>query len=113
MPKPPAKKSPWAVSSTESSPPLSAPTPDTQTADEQIFPACTAFLCDAGMCGPVESVLGREIEAILRRFLTSRPVVYPIAKGPVVLHGAMIDIDETNGRALHIERVAHRVEFRD
>ncbi|MEI6715659.1 MAG: TIGR00282 family metallophosphoesterase [Verrucomicrobiota bacterium] len=83
----------------------------TQTADEQIFPCGTAFLCDAGMCGPVESVLGRDIDSILQRFLTSRPVTYPIAKGPVVLHGAMIDIDETNGRAMHIERVAHRVQF--
>jgi hypothetical protein len=82
----------------------------TQTADEQIFPGGTAFLCDAGMCGPVESVLGREIDAILHRFLTGLPVAYPVARGPVVLHGALIDIDETSGRALHIERVAHRVE---
>ena len=84
----------------------------TQTADEQIFPGGTAFLCDAGMCGPVESVLGREIEPILRRFLTGLPVSYPVARGAVVLHGAMIDIDETTGRASHIERVAHRCEER-
>lgn len=81
----------------------------TQTADEQIFPGGTAFLCDAGMCGPVESVLGREIDAILHRFLTGLPVAYPVARGPVVLHGALIDIDEATGRALHIERVVHRV----
>lgn len=83
----------------------------TQTADEQIFPGGTAFLCDAGMCGPVESILGRDIDAILKRFLTSMPVTYPVARGPVVLHGALIDIDETTGRATHIERVAHRVEI--
>jgi metallophosphoesterase (TIGR00282 family) len=82
----------------------------TQTADEQIFPGGTAFLCDAGMCGPVESVLGREIDAILHRFLTGLPVAYPVARGPVVLHGALIDIDEATGRALHIERVVHRME---
>ncbi len=82
----------------------------TQTADEQIFPGGTAFLCDAGMCGPVESVLGRDIESIVRRFLTSRPITYPVAKGPVKLHGALIDIDESTGRALAIERVAHLVE---
>jgi len=82
----------------------------TQTADEQIFPGGTAFLCDAGMCGPSESVLGRDIDAILKRFLTSQPVSYPVARGPVVLCGAIIDIDEMTGRALHIERVAHRVE---
>ncbi len=85
----------------------------TQTADERIFPGGTAFLCDAGMCGPVDSVLGREIEPILKRFLTGLPVSYPVARGPVVLHGAMIDIDETTGRAVHIERVAHRCEPRE
>ncbi len=81
----------------------------TQTADEQIFPGGTAFLCDAGMCGPIESILGRDIESILQRFLTSMPVTYPVARGPVVLQGAIIDIDESTGRATHIERVAHRV----
>src|SRR4030095_134004 len=78
----------------------------TQTADEQIFPGGTAFLCDAGMCGPVESCLGREIEPIIQRFLTSRPIIYPVAKGPVKLHGALIEIDETTGRATKIERIA-------
>lgn len=82
----------------------------TQTADEQIFPGGTAFLCDAGMCGPVESVLGREIDPIITRFLTSRPILFPVAKGPVKLHGALVDIDETTGRALAIERVAHLFE---
>jgi calcineurin-like phosphoesterase len=37
----------------------------TQTADDQVFPGGTAFLCDAGMCGPVESCLGREIAPII------------------------------------------------
>jgi metallophosphoesterase (TIGR00282 family) len=78
----------------------------TQTADDQVFPGGTAFLCDAGMCGPVESCLGREIDPIIQRFLTGRPVVYPVARGPVKLHGALIDIDETTGKALKIERVA-------
>jgi hypothetical protein len=62
------------------------------------------------MCGPSESILGRDIEAILKRFMTSQPVSYPVARGPVVLCGAIIDIDEATGRATHIERVAHRVE---
>jgi metallophosphoesterase (TIGR00282 family) len=78
----------------------------TQTADEQVFPGGTAFLCDAGMCGPEESCLGREIQPIVQRFLTGRPVVFPVARGPVKLHGALIDIDEQSGRALHIERVS-------
>ena len=44
-----------------------------QTADETIFPGGTAFLCDAGMCGPVESILGREMEPIIYRFVKNLP----------------------------------------
>ena len=81
-----------------------------QTGDERIFPGGTAFLCDAGMCGPTESVLGREIEPILSRFLTNLPATFPVAKGPVALNGAIIDIDETSGKALSIQRFTRVVE---
>jgi metallophosphoesterase (TIGR00282 family) len=77
-----------------------------QTADEQIFPGGTAFICDAGMCGPTESVLGREIQPIVQRFYTSMPVNFPVAKGEVKLHGLMVDIDEESGRAMSVQRVA-------
>ena len=80
-----------------------------QTADERIFPGGTAFLCDAGMCGPSESVLGREIEPIVTRFLTSLPATFPVAKGPVALHGALVDVDEASGMALKIERFSRVV----
>lgn len=78
----------------------------TQTADDQIFPGGTAFLCDAGMCGPAESCLGRSIEPIIQRFLTGRPVQYPVATGPVRLCGVYLEIDETTGKALKIERIS-------
>jgi metallophosphoesterase (TIGR00282 family) len=77
-----------------------------QTADEQIFEGGTAFICDAGMCGPNHSILGREIQPIVQRFLSSMPVVFPVAKGEIKLHGLMVDIDETSGRALAVRRVA-------
>jgi calcineurin-like phosphoesterase len=82
----------------------------TQTADEQIFPGGTAFLCDAGMCGPSESCLGREISPIIQRFLTGRPILYPVARGPVKLLGAIVEIDEPTGRALSIERFSQCYE---
>src|SRR6201993_4377486 len=77
-----------------------------QTADEQIFPGGTAFICDAGMCGPTESVLGREIQPIIQRFVSSMPVNFPVARGEVKLHGLMVDIDEGSGRAMSVQRVA-------
>jgi metallophosphoesterase (TIGR00282 family) len=76
-----------------------------QTADEQIFPGGTAFLCDAGMCGPVNSILGRAIEPIMNRFVSNLPASFPVAGGEVRLRGALIEIDETSGRALRITRV--------
>jgi len=76
-----------------------------QTADEQIFPGGTAFLCDAGMCGPVNSILGRAIEPIMNRFVSNLPASFPVAAGEVRLRGALIEIDETTGRALRIMRV--------
>ncbi len=75
-----------------------------QTADEQIFPGGTAFLCDAGMCGPLESVLGRTIEPVIERFKTATPRRFPVAKGDVGLRGAIVDIDETTGKAVKIDR---------
>ena len=76
-----------------------------QTADEQIFPNGTAFLCDAGMCGPENSILGRTIEPVIGRFISNLPAMFPIAAGPVRLHGALLQIDETTGRAHRITRV--------
>ena len=76
-----------------------------QTADEQIFPGGTAFICDAGMCGPDESILGREIHPIIQRFMTSMPTSFPVAKGGVTLHGILVDIDPVSGKATSIRRV--------
>lgn len=80
-----------------------------QTADEQIFPGGTAFLCDAGMCGPNVSILGRQVEPIIKRFKESLPCKFPVAKGVVGLHGAIVDVDEETGKALAIERFAEDV----
>lgn len=77
-----------------------------QTADETIFPGGTAFLCDAGMCGPVESIIGSQIDPVLKRFRTSLPGRFNVASGPVKVCGAWVEIDCATGRALHIERVA-------
>lgn len=77
-----------------------------QTADEQIFPGGTAFLCDAGFTGPHDSVIGREIEPIIRRFLTNMPQKFEVAKGRVLMQGALVEIDGQTGRALKIERVS-------
>jgi calcineurin-like phosphoesterase len=77
-----------------------------QTADEQVLPGGTAFLCDAGFTGPHESVLGREIEPIVKRFLTCMPQRFNVAKDRILLQGVLVDIDEASGRALSIQRIS-------
>ena len=81
-----------------------------QTADDTIFPGGTGYLTDAGMCGPEESVLGRSIDSVVWRFKSGMPTRFPIAKGPVRLCGAIIEVDVQTGRCLEIRRVSQLVE---
>jgi len=77
-----------------------------QTADEQIFPGGSGYLTDAGMCGPEESVLGRNIESVVWRFKSGMPTRFPIAKGSVRLCGVMVDVDAESGTCLSIQRLS-------
>lgn len=76
------------------------------TADERVLPKGTAFQSDAGMCGPMDSVIGSQIEPVLERFHTMRPARFGVGTGAVRVNGALITIDPATGRALKIERVA-------
>lgn len=80
-----------------------------QTADEKILPKGTAFLTDAGMTGPYDSVIGRKKEQILTRFITQMPARFEMAEGDVQLHGAIIDVDEKSGKANSIKRVQEKL----
>ena len=80
-----------------------------QTADEQIFPGGTAYLSDAGFTGPHEGVLGREIEPVIKRFVTNMPQRFEVATGRVMLHGAVVEVDESTGKARGIWRVSEKV----
>ncbi len=77
-----------------------------QTADERILPQGTAYLTDAGMTGPHDSIIGMEREPSLARFLNSMPSRFEPAVGNPRLNGAIVDADEKTGRATHIERIS-------
>ncbi len=81
-----------------------------QTADEQIFPGGTAFLCDAGFTGPQTSILGREIDPIIERFLANTPQRFGVASGDIKLHGALIEVDPATGHATKIQRIAEALQ---
>jgi len=79
-----------------------------QTADERIFPGGTGFLCDAGMCGPENSILGRDCDAVVGQFLTSMPAKFPVARGPIMACGVLVEVDPETGKAKAIRRVVER-----
>jgi 2',3'-cyclic-nucleotide 2'-phosphodiesterase len=84
-----------------------------QTADEWILPGGTAYITDAGMCGPVLSVIGVERDIVLRKFLTGMPEKFNVARGPLCFNAVFIEADDRNGRAFRIERIAYRDSITD
>jgi metallophosphoesterase (TIGR00282 family) len=78
-----------------------------QTADERILPNGTAYLTDAGMTGPHDSIIGMEKEPSLARFLTAMPSRFEPATGNPRLNGIIVDADEKTGRALAVTRISY------
>lgn len=78
------------------------------TADEQILPGSTAFVCDVGMTGPYDSVLGRRVDRVLHTTLTFEPTSFEVATGDVRLGGAIVEVDPETGKATGIRRVMVR-----
>ena len=82
------------------------------TVDAKVFPGGTAHITDIGMVGPEESIIGDDIDAVLKRFLTSIPQRLSVGTGSkVTFNSVIINIDEKTGRALSIERLDKSVEI--
>ncbi len=79
-----------------------------QTADERILLEGTAYISDLGMTGAYNSVIGMNSDIVVQGFVTKRRGRFEPATGPAALCGALIDIDETTGKARSISRI--RVE---
>lgn len=75
------------------------------TADARILRGGTAFITDVGMCGPYDSVIGRQTEAVLRHMTTALPVHYEMGEHDARVCGVLVEISEDTGLANHVERV--------
>ena len=62
-------------------------------------------MCDVGMSGPHESVLGREIEPVLGRFIDGLPRRFEVATGDVRMSCALVEFSP-EGRATRIEHLS-------
>lgn len=63
------------------------------TADARILPRGTGYISDAGMSGPYDSVLGRDIAPILGRFVDGMPRRFSVAEANVQLCGAIFEVE--------------------
>ena len=76
-----------------------------QTSDACLLPRGTAFITDAGMTGPHDSVIGVESELAIKRMRTGLPVRFATAQGGVRIEGALVECDADSGKASSIEAV--------
>jgi 2',3'-cyclic-nucleotide 2'-phosphodiesterase len=80
------------------------------TADACVLPGGTAYITDLGMTGPYRSVLGRQIEPVVARFLDGMPKRFEVAEEDVRISGVSIDLEPSGGRATAIRLVTVRKE---
>lgn len=77
-----------------------------QTADERIFPQGTGFICDVGMTGPVNGVIGVKKDSIIKKFYYQLPSKFEVLQeSHCQFNGVIIEIDTTRGKAVKIFRL--------
>ncbi len=76
-----------------------------QTADEKILENGTAYITDIGMTGPYKSVIGMDVDASIKRFVTSLPERYKLAEGKCKLNGCIFDINDETCRVEQVTRL--------
>ena len=76
-----------------------------QTADERILPKGTAYLTDAGMTGPNDSVIGLDVDIAIKRFMSGIPEHYQMSTTNNRINGVVVDVDAKTGRAQKIARI--------
>ncbi len=78
-----------------------------QTADERVLPGGTAQITDLGLTGGLGGVIGMKTEISIERQRTqARGERMQPADEELTLQGAVVDVDESTGRARSIHRVS-------
>ncbi len=81
-----------------------------QTADEEVLPQGTAYISDAGMTGPFDSVIGIKKEIIIGKFLNQMPNKFDLAKDDIRMQGVIVNVDTASGKASSIERISIKLK---
>ncbi|ABC76611.1 TIGR00282 family metallophosphoesterase [Syntrophus aciditrophicus] len=77
-----------------------------QTADQEVLPGGTAYISDAGMTGPFDSVIGVKKDVVIEKFLLQIPKKFDIAKSDVRLQGVIFEVNEQDGKCSSIQRLS-------
>ena len=77
------------------------------TADARVLPGGTAFQTDVGMCGPYDSIIGRDPTPVLRHMRTSVHTPYDMGSGGERLCGAVVTVQPKTGRAISVDSFAY------
>ena len=80
------------------------------TIDACILPKGTAYVTEIGMVGPINSVIGVEVSAVIDRFLTQIPKRFSVAKGQVSFDAIVVEATDDSGKAIDIKRVRQVVD---
>jgi metallophosphoesterase (TIGR00282 family) len=80
-----------------------------QTADERLLPGGTAYITDAGMTGPFDSIIGMQKENAIRKFVTFIPSKFQVAENDIHINGVVVTVEVTTGKASMIERMNQKV----
>ena len=76
-----------------------------QTSDEIVLKKGTAYITDIGMTGPIDSVIGMDKKASIKRFVTTLPERYKIADGESKFNSCLFSINDENGKIEDIKRI--------
>ena len=77
-----------------------------QQTTPRVLPQGTAFLCDVGMTGPYNGILGMERDIIITKFLNQLPARFEVAEDDEgQLSACLIDIDDKTGKAKSIQPI--------
>jgi len=77
------------------------------TADARLLDGAVAAITDLGMCGPRASILGREVDLVLKAMTTQYMTNLDVATGDPAAQGVVVTIDPERRRAVEIVPVQY------
>lgn len=76
-----------------------------QTNDETIYDTGLGYITDIGMTGPINSIIGLDVNIALKRFLTQIPERYQVAEGECFLNAVLFKLDDNSNKVTEIIKI--------